>query len=464
MSDASGKDRQIHSRASDTGLAMENQVRMRALEAIRLGDLDGAQRVVDADHGRTLTLEQVFRLYQTELENQALQLRDSQLQSTQAMEWFANLFRSLPVSALLVDAAGMIVDANAHAIDELEIKPPGHPLPQPIRRLMASMDGELRLAAIMAGAQTGVTEALDDLALRSFGGTSRWADLRLTRLADTESGPALRGQPARFVCVFNDRTARVAAERASEKALAAEHQRDVAQSANDAKTRLLGRVSHELRTPLNAVLGFSQLLLLNQASLAPQSLERVKQIQRAGTHLLSLVDEVLEINQAEFGQLRVAHEAVSLRASAREAMALQQPAAERQAVSLHLAETDDSAPWPDAWADTRRVREVLANLISNAIKYNVAGGRIDIRLGQGTGTVWLEVTDTGIGMSAEQLQHLYEPFNRLGAERLSIEGHGLGLSIARALVQAMDGHLTIQAQPGLGTTCRLELPQAPLAA
>lgn len=463
MSETSGFDHRTLAKTPDPALAMENQVRTRALEAIRLGDLDGAQRAVDADHGRTLTLEQVFRLYQTELENQAQQLRDSQLQSTQAMEWFANLFRSLPVSALLIDPAGMVVDANAHAVEELEIQPSGHALPQPIRRLMATVDGELRLAAIMAHAEVGITQMLDDVALRTFGGACRWADLRLTRLSDTDPAPVPSGRPARFLCVFNDRTARIEAQRASEKALAAEHQRDIAQSANDAKTQLLSRVSHELRTPLNAVLGFSQLLLFNHETLAPQSLERVRQIQRAGTHLLSLVDEVLEINQAEVGKLRVAAEGVSLRAAAQEAVSLQQPAAERQAVSLHLAEPDDGTEWPEAWADTRRVREVLANLVSNAIKYNVAGGRVDVRLGEGPGTVWVEVADTGIGMSEAQLQHLYEPFNRLGAERLSIEGHGLGLSIARALVQAMDGRLTIQAQPGQGTTCRVELPQAPAA-
>ena len=431
----------------DASLTMENLVRTRALDAIKSGDIESAQALVEADHGRTLTLGQVFRLYQSELETQAVQLRESQLRTENTLDWFANLFRSLPVAAILVDAQGMVLDANDHALEELGMRRALRSLPVPLRRLMATADGEVRLSAMMARAAAGGTEAL-----------------RLTRLPDAGGQPgtgAEAQQPsARFLCVFNDRTARVEALRAREKALAAEHQRDLALSASQAKTQLLSRVSHELRTPLNAVLGFSQLLLTRAGGLDEASRVQVGHIRRAGEHLLSLVDEVLQINLAESGFLSLALHPVALDAVAQEVLALQQPSATPLALTLQLDTTTGAEPSVQALGDARRVREVLVNLVSNAIKYNVPGGWVRVRVGSDAERAWVEVSDGGIGMNPEQLEHLFEPFNRLGAERLSVQGHGLGMSIARALVQAMGGTLTVLSQQGSGTRCTVSMPRA----
>jgi len=440
-----------------TGIAQENLTRSRALDAIRHGNLEEARRVVDADHGRTLTLDQVFRLYQSELETQATQLRDSQHRTEQALDWVTHLFRALPVAAVLVDEHGMVTDANEHAMDELGLRQALRTLPVPLRRLMSTPEGELRLLALMARAAHGHSEGMDDVALHTLGGQPRWADLRLTRLPDFGgAGSAAHTRSARYLCVFSDRTNRVEAQRAHEMAQAAEHQRDLAMSASQAKTQLLSRVSHELRTPLNAVLGFSQLLLTQADTLAPQSVERIGHIRRAGEHLLALVDEVLEINQAESGQLRLDTRPVAVAALMQEVLALQQPAAQRQDVALRF----EPETGPLALADARRVREVLNNLVSNAIKYNVPGGWVQLRTGADAQQVWVAVSDGGIGMTAAQLEHLFEPFNRLGAERLHIPGHGLGLSIARSLAQAMGGTLEISSEPGTGTCCTLRLPRA----
>jgi signal transduction histidine kinase len=442
-----------------SGLAQENLTRSRALDAIRHGNLEEAKRVVDADHGRTLTLDQVFRLYQSELETQATQLRDSQQRTEQALDWFTHLFRALPVAAVLVDDQGLVTDANEHAMDELGLRESLRTLPVPLRRLMTTPVGELRLLSLLARAAHGHTEGLDDVALHTLDGEPRWADVRLTRLPDfgAADNPA-HTRSARYLCVFSDRTTRVQAQRAHEMALAAEHQRDLALSASRAKTQLLSRVSHELRTPLNAVLGFSQLLLTQADTLAPQSVERIGHIRRAGEHLLALVDEVLEINQAESGLLRLDTAPLALGALAQEVLALQQPAAERQDVALRFE--DGAAPPAQALADARRVREVLNNLVSNGIKYNVRGGWLQLRTGADAQQVWVAVSDGGIGMTPAQLEHLFEPFNRLGAERLHIQGHGLGLSIARSLAQAMGGTLEISSEPGAGTCCTLRLPRA----
>jgi PAS domain S-box-containing protein len=448
----------------DASLTMENLVRTRALDAIKSGDIESAQALVEADHGRTLTLGQVFRLYQSELETQAVQLRESQLRTENTLDWFANLFRSLPVAAILVDAQGMVLDANDHALEELGMRRALRSLPVPLRRLMATADGEMRLSAMMARAAAGGTEAMDDAAMRTLDGVARWADLRLTRLPDAGGQPGAGAQAqqpsARFLCVFNDRTARVEAQRAREKALAAEHQRDLALSASQAKTQLLSRVSHELRTPLNAVLGFSQLLLTRPDSMDEASRVQVGHIRRAGEHLLSLVDEVLQINLAESGFLSLALHPVALDAVAQEVLALQQPSAAPLALSLRLDTTTGAEPSVQALGDARRVREVLVNLVSNAIKYNVPGGWVRVRVGSDAERAWVEVSDGGIGMNPEQLEHLFEPFNRLGAERLSVQGHGLGMSIARALVQAMGGTLTVLSQQGSGTRCTVSMPRA----
>ena len=444
--------------------SQESSIRARALDAIRKGDLEEAQRLVDADDGRTLTLGQAFRLYQSELETQASQLRESQWRTEQTLEWFVHLFRALPAAAVLIDGQGAVLEANEHALDSLGLRQVDRAQPMPLRRLMASADGELRLTAMMAAAVHGETQAADDLSLRTPDGNQRWADLRITRLPAAADSASQTLRNARFLCVFNDRTAHIEAQRVRAVADAAEHQRDVAQATSQAKGQLLSRLSHELRTPLNAVLGFSQLLLGGDHPLDAQGRDRVHHIRRAGEHLLALVDEVLEINRSESGQIPPLRQPVALDEIAREVLALQQPAADLLTITLVLERDNDPGAVPHALADPRRVREVLINLVNNAIKYNVHHGWVTVRLGSDARHVWVEVNDGGIGMSELQLAHLYEPFNRLGAERLPIEGHGLGLSIARTMVLGMGGELVIRSRPGAGTCCRVSLPPAPRGA
>lgn len=440
--------------------AHENLLLTRALDAVQSGDLEAADDLLRADIGAPLTLGQVFRLYQTELEAQSLQLRESQLRTEQTLDWFANLFRTLPVAALLVDRLGMIIDANAMALDELELRDALRILPVPLRRLTATAEGELRLAALLPTVTAEHTGVLDDMALRSLKGRARWADLRITQVPAREVG----NTGPLFLCVLNDRTAWVEAQRARDAVAMAEHQRDLAQSASQAKTQLLSRVSHELRTPLNAVIGFSQLLLMRHENLPDEGRRQVALIQEAGQHLLALVDEVLQINRAEAGQMLLDTQAVSLTDQARQVLALQQPMAEALGLQCALDLPDDGPPHaalPEvlALADPRRVREVLTNLVSNAIKYNRQGGWLRLEHGHDARTVWLSVSDSGIGMTTQQLAHLFEPFNRLGADRLPVVGHGLGLSIARTLTHAMGGTLCVQSTPGEGSRFVLELPR-----
>jgi len=439
------------------GLVVRNMLLTQALDAVKVGDIEAAQRLIESAEGTPVTLGQVFRLYQAELETQAQQLQESQQRTEQALDWFANLFRTLPVAAILVDAQGLIVDANAHALDELGLQQALRVLPVPLRRLMASLDGELRLAAMLPQVAPGSSAGLDDVALRTLDGRSRWADLRVTQVP-----PRAGEHPApQYLCVFNDRTARVEAQRAREAVDAAEYQRDLAQSASRAKTQMLSRVSHELRTPLNAVIGFSHLLLMHPGRLDADSQRKIRHIGDAGQHLLALVDEVLQINRAEAGQLELTMAPVDLRSLAGEVLALQEPMAQSLQLSLQLQAGGEGVM---ALADARRAREVLTNLVANAVKYNRPGGWVRVDVGGDARQAWVTVSDGGIGMSDEQLAHLFEPFNRLGADRLAVAGHGLGLSIARTLTQAMGGTLEASARPGEGSRFVLQLPRAEPAA
>jgi len=236
--------------------------------------------------------------------------------------------------------------------------------------------------------------------------------------------------------------------------------RQAAEQASRAKSDFLSRMSHELRTPLNAILGFSQLLQMDELSI--QQSETVDHILRAGDHLLKLIDEVLDIARIETGHLELAIRAVYLSEVVSEAISLNRAAAERAEVVVQSAiDADDG---PAVLADRQRLLQVLNNLVSNAVKYNRPGGRVDISY-QSTpaGRVRLAVADTGQGIRPENMARVFEPFDRLGAEQSGVDGTGVGLALAKNLVERMHGSLEVESVPEVGSTFFVELPQAVLA-
>ena len=247
---------------------------------------------------------------------------------------------------------------------------------------------------------------------------------------------------------------------------------EAAERANRAKTEFLSRMSHELRTPLNAVLGFAQLLRVDPLEpLSAAQRAKVEHIERAGAHLLAMIADVLDLSRIESGGLPLSLEALRAAQVMEDALSLMAHDARRAGIVL-----DYEAPEArlHVRADNVRLRQVLTNLVSNAIKYNHSGGRVRLwarpeRDERGQPRVAIAVADTGPGMSAGQRERLYEPFNRLGAERTSIEGTGIGLVITRKLVELMGGRIDVESQPGVGTcfTVRLaavEPPAGPAAA
>jgi signal transduction histidine kinase len=233
-------------------------------------------------------------------------------------------------------------------------------------------------------------------------------------------------------------------------------QAHAARLANEAKTVFMSRASHELRTPLNAVLGFSQLLQLQPVvAESGKASSHVQHILRAGTHLLALMDDLLQISRIESGLVRMSIEDVDAGAAVEDAIRLCEPIAAQRAVRMECLCTGVVR----VRADRIRLRQILMNLLSNAIKYNKPGGAVTVRVVLGVQGPVLAVEDAGHGMNAEQLTHLFEPFNRLGAESSRTEGTGLGLVITRQLVQQMGGSIEVSSVPGVGSVFSLGLPE-----
>jgi PAS domain S-box-containing protein len=236
--------------------------------------------------------------------------------------------------------------------------------------------------------------------------------------------------------------------------LAAEQALQAALEANRSKDAFVSRMSHELRTPLNSILGFGQLLAVDDLT-APQR-EEVGQILRAGSHLLRLINEVLDVTRLAEGRQDVAADPVSLPDVIREACAMVSPLADQRGVAI-LGTHGLEPCW--VRGDRQRCLQILINLLGNAIKYNREGGLVRLRSSCRNGAVAIEVDDTGAGIATENLDVIFEPFNRLGAEHSGVEGTGIGLALSRALAQQMGGDIVVRSAPGEGSTFTLVLPE-----
>ncbi|GAB4040758.1 MAG: hypothetical protein Fur0014_11510 [Rubrivivax sp.] len=277
----------------------------------------------------------------------------------------------------------------------------------------------------------------------------------------------------RVFAIVEDISERRAAERALqqqherlEREVAARTQelvaaRDAAQQASRAKTEFLSSMSHELRTPLNAILGFAQLIELDR-DLGERSRGHLREVLRAGRHLLRLINEVLDLAQVESGRLALSPEALRLSELVRDAAALTDPMARPRGLQLAMDVPEDLV----VQADRMRLKQVLLNLLSNAAKYGRPHSRVEVQAWPlpGGERLRLEVRDQGPGIAPERLGQLFQPFSRLGAERGSVEGTGIGLALSRRLMALMAGDIGVESRPGEGSTFWIELPLTRLAA
>jgi PAS domain S-box-containing protein len=279
-------------------------------------------------------------------------------------------------------------------------------------------------------------------------GSRFWANVVITALHDE------RGELVGFAKVTRDLTQRRAQE---ERTI--EHVRRLAQAdaANLAKSDFLAAMSHELRTPLNAIGGYTDLLATGiGGALSEQQRQYLERIRTSQQHLLGIINDILNFVRLEAGQLRYDIEPVPLGEVLDSIHAMIAPHAAAKGLELRC----DSGPGVTVHADRVKVEQILLNLLTNAIKFTEPGGRIDITVSVGD-RARITVRDTGIGIPAEQLERVFEPFVQIGRSLTSPhEGAGLGLAISRDLATAMDGELEVESTKGMGASFTLSLPVA----
>jgi PAS domain S-box-containing protein len=230
-----------------------------------------------------------------------------------------------------------------------------------------------------------------------------------------------------------------------------------AERANRAKSEFLSRMSHDLRTPLNAILGFAQILELDVRT--SDEADSVRQILNGSHHLLELINEVLDIASIEAGRLSLSPEAVPVEESFQQVLDLIRPLADPRRIALRR-DMPTGCP-THVLADRPRFKQVLLNLVGNAVKYNRTGGTVTVSCSSpADGVARVHVVDTGQGIAPEKMELLFQPFERLGAEFSSVEGTGLGLAVSKGLVEAMGGRLSVESTIGEGTAFWIDLPRA----
>jgi len=338
---------------------------------------------------------------------------------------------------------GRVESANAEAT-RLAGREPGTWSGQPLSALFGPVARPLVDAQIAAAARSTAVRSVPHLKLSRPDGTTLDISMRLTAI-----GPSA-GAGASVLCVLQDVSD---ARRAS----AAESARERAELENRTRSAFVSRMSHELRTPLNAILGFVQLLRTQGTLSAAEREERLQHIERAGWHLLSMIEDVLRLGRLEAGGEILTLQPVDLASVMRDCVDLVEEDARRHRIATRVTVREDIGTW--ATADVTGVRQVVLNLLSNAIKYNRPGGALVGSIVATRTDCGIEIIDQGAGLTPEQLQGLFVPFNRLGRERSATPGTGIGLAISRELAVRMGGRIDVRSTPGEGSVFTLWLPR-----
>lgn len=308
--------------------------------------------------------------------------------------------------------------------------------------------------------QEGIASHMADLfARRPFHGFAHWIETRNGRRCFSISGKPLFDAKGRFLGYRG--AGRDATDQALIEEALARAKKD-AEQANNAKSEFLSTMSHELRTPLNAVIGFSE--VIGDELFGPvghkKYREYAKDIQASGRHLLDMINDILDISRIEAGRLELAQAPVSIGSVVEQAMQMIEERARTAGVRI---ETDLRANLPQFTGDRRAMTQVLLNLLSNAVKFTARGGVVSLRAELVEAGIILQVSDTGVGIPANQLETLAQPFVQADNQTAASQGgSGLGLYLVRRLVEEQDGAFHLESEEGEGVTATVTLPQSRL--
>ena len=395
---------------------------------------------------RWTSADSLTRVVENAVDRYALQAERRRVENALRIseERYRALFNSIDAGYAVVE---MIFDNDGNSVDARYIQVnPAFERQSGLsgaqgQTLLALVPGieKLWLDTFGAVAMTGVPVRLEQY-VKSL---HRWFDVYTFRLGEA--------QARQVALLFTDTTARKRIESVLAQA------RADADAGSQAKTDFLLRMSHELRSPLSSILGFTQLIDIGTPPPTPAQRDSVDQILHAGWYLLDLINEILYLSSIESGKMTVVLQAMSINELLDESHAMIVPQAQASGIEIGFPHLE--FPYL-VYADPIRTKQVLINLLTNAIKYNRADGRVDLRCTVMPGpSVRVSVDDTGLGLSPEQIAQLFQPFNRLGQESgiQSRAGTGIGLTICKRLVELMGGRIGVDSQVGVGSSFWFEL-------
>ena len=404
-----------------------------------------------------LRLLHELQVHQVELEMQNEELRQSRAELEAALTRYTELYDFAPVGYLTLTADGLIAELNLTGAKLL-----GGERGNLKKRRFASFvthADQNRWAGFFLSVKSHEEQGHQELELQRGDGTTFHAQMDCVRHRVMGSGPSGVGADAtanfpagtllEVSIALTDISVRKRVEAKLNEAMVA------AEKANRAKTDFLSSMSHELRTPLNAILGFAQLMESGATPPTPSQKQSLDQILKAGWYLLELINEILDLAQIESGKVMLSREPVPLHEVMHECRTMIEPQAEKRGIGLSIPQFD--APL-FVNADRTRVKQVLINLLFNAIKYNTPQGSVAVEWRQTSpDSIRISVRDTGAGLDAQRVAQLFQPFNRLGKEAGVEEGTGIGLVVTKRLVELMGGSIGVDSSVGVGSEFWFEL-------